>query len=79
MLSAIKEGQAAEVPILVKGDVQGSVEAIVASAEKMSTNEVKARILHAGVGGITETDVGLAKSAGAVILGFNARPNKAGS
>jgi translation initiation factor IF-2 len=76
MLSAIKEGQAAEVPILVKGDVQGSVEAIVASAEKMSTNEVKARILHAGVGGITETDVGLAKSAGAVILGFNARPNK---
>ncbi|WP_416897047.1 MAG: translation initiation factor IF-2 [Minwuia sp.] len=76
MLSAIKEGQAAEVPILVKGDVQGSVEAIVAAAEKLSTDEVKARVLHAGVGGITETDVGLAKSAGAVILGFNARPNK---
>jgi translation initiation factor IF-2 len=76
MLTAIKEGQAAEVPILVKGDVQGSVEAIVASADKMSTDEVKARILHAGVGGITETDVGLAKSAGAVIMGFNARPNK---
>ncbi|ANK80402.1 MAG: translation initiation factor IF-2 [Rhizobiales bacterium NRL2] len=76
MLSAIKEGQAAEVPILIKGDVQGSVEAIVASAEKMSTDEVKARILHAGVGGITETDVTLAKSAGAVIFGFNARPNK---
>jgi len=76
MLSAIKEGQAAEVPILIKGDVQGSVEAIVASAEKLSTDEVKARVLHAGVGGITETDVGLAKSAGAVILGFNARPNK---
>lgn len=76
MLSAIKEGQAAEVPILIKGDVHGSVEAIINSAEKLSTNEVKARILHAGVGGITETDVTLAKSAGAVIFGFNARPNR---
>ncbi len=76
MLSAIKEGKAAEVPILVKGDVQGSVEAIVASADKLSTDEVKARVLHAGVGGITESDVTLAKSAGAVIMGFNARPNK---
>ncbi len=76
MLSAIKEGLAAEVPILVKGDVQGSVEAIINSADKLSTDEVKARILHAGVGGITETDVTLAKSAGAVIFGFNARPNR---
>lgn len=76
MLSAIKEGKAAEVPILVKGDVQGSVEAIVAAANKLSTDEVKARILHAGVGGITESDVTLAKSAGAIIMGFNARPNK---
>lgn len=76
MLSAIKEGQAAEVPILIKGDVQGSVEAIINSAEKLSTDEVKARVLHAGVGGITETDVTLAKSAGAVIFGFNARPNR---
>lgn len=76
MLSAIKEGLAAEVPILVKGDVQGSVEAIINSADKLSTDEVKARILHSGVGGITETDVTLAKSAGAVIFGFNARPNR---
>ncbi|MEC9346237.1 MAG: translation initiation factor IF-2 [Pseudomonadota bacterium] len=76
MLSAIKEGQAAEVPIIVKGDVQGSVEAIVTAADKLSTSEVKARVLHAGVGGITETDVTLAKSTGAVIFGFNARPNR---
>jgi translation initiation factor IF-2 len=55
--------------------VQGSVEAIVAALDKMGTEEVRARIIHAGVGGITESDVGLAATSGAVILGFNVRAN----
>ena len=62
-------------PLLVKGDVQGSVEAIVAALDKMGTDEVRARIVHAGVGGITESDVGLAATSGAVVLGFNVRAN----
>ncbi|MGH6825293.1 translation initiation factor IF-2, partial [Methyloceanibacter sp.] len=57
------------------GDVQGSVEAIVAALDKLGTDEVRARIIHAGVGGITESDVGLASTSGAVILGFNVRAN----
>jgi translation initiation factor IF-2 len=55
--------------------VQGSVEAIVAALDKLGTDEVRARIIHAGVGGITESDVGLASTSGAVILGFNVRAN----
>jgi len=62
-------------PILIKGDVQGSVEAIVQALEKLGTEEVAAQIMHAGVGGITESDVSLAAASEAAILGFNVRAN----
>ena len=75
MFSALKENQAVEFPLVVKADVQGSVEAIVSAVNKISNDDIKARVLHAGVGGITESDVTLAKASGAPIIGFNVRPN----
>jgi translation initiation factor IF-2 len=75
MFSALKEKQAVEFPLVVKGDVQGSVEAIVAAVNRISNDDIKARVLHAGVGGITESDVTLAAASGAPIIGFNVRPN----
>ena len=75
MMTQLKAAGTKEFPLLVKGDVQGSVEAIVAALDKLGTEEVRARIIHAGVGGITESDVGLAATSGAVILGFNVRAN----
>ena len=75
MFSALKEKQAVEFPLVVKGDVQGSVEAIVAAVNKISNEDIKARVLHAGVGGITESDVTLAAASGAPIIGFNVRAN----
>ena len=75
MFSALKENQAVEFPLVVKADVQGSVEAIVNAINKISNDDIKARVLHAGVGGITESDVTLAKASGAPIIGFNVRPN----
>ncbi len=75
MFSALKEKQAQEYPLVVKGDVQGSVEAIVSSLNKISNDDIKVRVLHAGVGGITESDVSLAGASGAPILGFNVRAN----
>jgi len=65
-----------EFPLVIKGDVQGSVEAIAASVEKLGNDEVRARVLHTGVGGITESDVTLANATGAVILAFNVRAHK---
>ncbi len=65
-----------EFPLLIKGDVQGSVEAIAASVEKLGNEEVTARVLHTAVGGITESDVTLANATGAVILAFNVRAHK---
>lgn len=62
--------------LVIKGDVQGSVEAIIGSLDKLGTDEVKARILHSGVGGITESDVTLASASNAAIIGFNVRANK---
>ncbi len=76
MFSAIKEGTAKELPVLVKADVQGSVEAIVAACEKLANDEVKVRVVHGAVGAISESDVQLAKASGALILGFNVRANK---
>jgi translation initiation factor IF-2 len=64
-----------EWPVLVKADVQGSVEAIVNALHNISNDEIKVRVLHAGVGAITETDVSLAAASGAPIIGFNVRPN----
>ena len=75
MMSQINEAGIKEFPLVIKGDVQGSVEAIIATLGKLGTDEVRARVLHAGVGGITESDVSLAGTSGAVLLAFNVRPN----
>ncbi len=64
-----------EFPLVIKADVQGSVEAIVSAVNKISTDEIRVRVLHSGVGAITESDVTLAASTGAPIIGFNVRPN----
>ncbi len=76
MMSQLKTAGAAEFPLVIKGDAQGSVEAIVGALEKLGTDEVKARILLAGVGGITESDVTLAASSNAAIIGFNVRAHR---
>lgn len=76
MLARIKEQKLKEFPFIVKADVQGSAEAITASLGKFANDEVAARVIHQGVGGITESDVSLAKSSGGVILAFNARASK---
>jgi translation initiation factor IF-2 len=71
----IKEGQVKDLLIIVKGDVDGSVEALSDSLMKLSTNEVKVVVIHKGVGGISESDVLLAAASRAVIIGFHVRPN----
>jgi translation initiation factor IF-2 len=76
MMSQLKEGGRKEVPVLVKADVQGSAEAIVQAVEKLSTEEVSARVVHYGVGAISESDISLAQASGAVVLGFNVRANQ---
>ena len=75
MFSALKANQAIEYPLVVKADTQGTVEAIVASLNKLSTDDIKVRILHSGVGGITESDVNVAAASGAPIIGFHVRAN----
>ncbi|SPJ23129.1 translation initiation factor IF-2 [Palleronia abyssalis] len=75
MAKAKADENVAELPILVKADVQGSAEAIVQAMEKIGNDEVRVRVLHYGVGAITETDVGLAEASGAPIMGFNVRAN----
>ncbi len=76
MMSQLKASGRKEFPLLVKGDVQGSVEAIITSLDKLGTDEVAARVIHSGVGGINESDVTLAEASGAAIIGFNVRANK---
>jgi translation initiation factor IF-2 len=76
MMSQLKTTGRKDFPLIVKADVQGSLEAILGSLEKLGTDEVAARILHAGVGGISESDVTLAEGFNAVILGFSVRANK---
>jgi len=76
MMSQLKTAGRKEFPLVIKGDVQGSVEAIVAALEKLGTDEVAARVVHAGVGGITESDVTLAQASGAAVIGFNVRAHK---
>ena len=76
MMSQLKTAGRKEFPLLIKGDVQGSVEAIIASLEKLGTDEVGARIIHAGVGGITESDITLAEASNAAVIGFNVRAHK---
>ena len=78
LLSKLKDGsvETSELPVVVKGDVQGSVEAISQSLDKLSTEEVRARVIHGAVGGISESDVLLARSSNAPIFAFNVRANK---
>ncbi|CAN7691484.1 translation initiation factor IF-2 [Bosea sp. LjRoot9] len=77
MMRDLKEGAGRkEFPLVVKGDVQGSVEAIVGTLEKVGNDEVRARVLQSGVGGITESDITLAQASGAAVIGFNVRAHK---
>ncbi|NQZ73851.1 MAG: translation initiation factor IF-2 [Dinoroseobacter sp.] len=75
MQKAKDDENVSEMPILVKADVQGSAEAIVQAMEKIGNDEVRVRVLHSGVGAITETDIGLAEASGAPVMGFNVRAN----
>lgn len=76
MMTQLQDAEIKELPIVIKGDVQGSVEAIVSSLDRLSTDEVRVRILHTGVGGISESDVILAAASAAPVIGFNVRANK---
>lgn len=64
-----------ELPIIVKADVQGSVEAVKQSLEKLSNDEVRVKVIHGGVGAVSESDVMLANASNAIIVGFNVRPD----
>lgn len=75
LFDQINEGEIKELPIIVKADVQGSVEAVKQSLEKISNDEVKVKVIHGGVGAISESDVMLAGASGAIIVGFNVRPD----
>jgi translation initiation factor IF-2 len=75
MANAKQNENMSELPILVKADVQGSAEAIMQAMEKIGNDEVRVRVLHSGVGAITESDIGLAEASGAPVIGFNVRAN----
>lgn len=75
LFSQIEAGETKELPVLIKADTHGSVEAIISSLEKMGTDEVAVRVLHSGVGGINESDIGLAQASNAFVVGFNVRAN----
>ena len=77
LFDQIQAGERKELALIVKADVQGSVEAVKASLEKLSNDEVNVRVIHGGVGAISESDVMLASSSGAIIVGFNVRPDAA--
>ncbi len=76
MMTQLQDKDRKELALLIKGDVQGSVEAIVTALDNLGTDEVEVRVIHSGVGGITETDVSLAEASSAPIIGFNVRANK---
>ena len=76
MMSQLQVSGTKEFPLVIKGDVQGSIEAIASALDKLGTDEVRARIVHSGAGGITESDVSLAEASNAAIIGFNVRANK---
>ncbi len=75
LFAKMQEGEMKELPLVVKADVQGSAEAVKASLEKISNEEVRVRVIHTGVGAINESDILLASTAGAIIVGFNVRPD----
>lgn len=72
-MSQLQSSGLKEFPLVVKGDVQGSVEAILAALDRLGTDEVRARIAASGTGGITESDISLAETSGAAVIGFNVR------
>lgn len=76
LFSQIEQGEMKELSLIVKADVQGSVEAVTQSLEKLSNDEVRVRVIHGGVGGIKESDVMLASASNAIIIGFNVRPDQ---
>ena len=76
MMSQLKTSGRKEFPLLIKGDVQGSIEAIIGALDKLATEEVAARVIYSGAGGITESDVTLAEASGAAVIGFNVRAHK---
>jgi translation initiation factor IF-2 len=76
MMAQVKTAGRKDFPLIIKTDVQGSLEAITGALEKLGTDEVSARVIHSGVGGITESDVTLSHSSGAAIIGFNVRAHK---
>ncbi|HUZ32758.1 MAG TPA: translation initiation factor IF-2 [Xanthobacteraceae bacterium] len=76
MMNQLKTSGRKEFPLVIKGDVQGSIEAIVGALEKLSTEEVSARVIFSGVGGITESDITLAQASNTAVIGFNIRANK---
>ena len=77
LFARMQEGEMKELPLIVKADVQGSAEAVKASLEKISNEEVRVKVIHAGVGAINESDILLASTSGAIIIGFNVRPDAA--
>lgn len=77
LFSQIQEGEAKELNLIIKGDVQGSVGAIITSLEKLETPEVKIKVIHSGVGTINESDITLAETSNAIVIGFNVRPSTA--
>ena len=77
LFAKMQEGEMKELPLIVKADVQGSAEALKSSLEKISNEEVRVRVIHAGVGAINESDILLASTAGAIVVGFNVRPDAA--
>ena len=76
LFSKLQEGEMKELNLIVKADVQGSAEAVKASLEKLSNEEVRVRVIHAGVGAINESDILLASTSNAIVIGFNVRPNE---
>ena len=77
LFARMQEGEMKELPLIVKADVQGSAEAVKGSLEKLTNEEVRVRVIHTGVGAINESDILLASTAGAIIVGFNVRPDAA--
>ncbi|MBN9032674.1 MAG: translation initiation factor IF-2, partial [Rhizobiales bacterium] len=75
MMTQLQTSGMKEFPLLIKGDVQGSIEAIIGALDKLGTDEVRARVVHSAVGGVTESDISLAEASNAAIIGFNVRAN----
>jgi len=79
LFEQIKEGQTKELRVIIKADVQGSAEALKQAIEQLSTDEVRVNVIHSGVGAVSESDVMLASASNAVVIGFNVRPDAAGT